>query len=81
LSAEIKTRLAAEIAAKILKQRSLRDDEPLLSSGLIDSFHLMDLAMLVEDAFGVVIEDGELNAQTFDTVAQLAELIERKEKT
>lgn len=65
------------IAAKILKQsgRVIRPDEPLISSGLIDSFSLMDLALFVEDTFGVRIEDTELNAETFDTLAQLSALI------
>lgn len=69
--------LAAYIAAQILKQpgRSIRPDEPLISSGLIDSFSLVDLALFVEDNFGVHIDDAELKAETFDTLEQLAALI------
>jgi len=65
------------IAADILKQpnRKIAADEALLSSGLIDSFSLMDLALFVEDTFGVRIEDTELNAGTFDNLNQLAALI------
>ncbi len=65
------------IASKILKQpgRLIAPDAPLLSSGLIDSFSLVDLALFVEDTFGVRIEDTELNAQTFDNLNQLAALI------
>ncbi len=65
------------IAAKILKQpnRKITPEEPLISSGLIDSFSLMDLALFVEDTFGVRIEDTELNANTFDNLTQLASLI------
>ena len=65
------------IASKILKQpnRPINPDEKLISSGLIDSFNLMDLALFVEDTFGVRIEDTELNADTFDTLTQLDSLI------
>jgi acyl carrier protein len=65
------------IATQILKQpgRKITPEEPLISSGLIDSFSLMDLALFVEDTFGVRIEDTELNANTFDTLTQLAGLI------
>ncbi len=72
--------LSAYIAAKILKQpnRSIGVDEPLISSGMIDSFSLMDLALFIEDTFGVHIEDTELNASTFDTLNQLASLIESR---
>lgn len=74
---EILDTLSEQIAAEILKQpkRKILPDEPLLSSGLIDSFSLIDLALLVDDAFGVHIDDTELNAETFDTLAQLVELI------
>lgn len=77
MSDEIMTILAEYIAAEILKQpsRAIGEDEPLLSSGLIDSFHLVDLGMFVEDKFGVRIDDAELNASTFDTLNQLAALI------
>ena len=59
-------------------ERKLTPDTPLISSGLIDSFHLVDVAMTVEELFGVRIEDYELNADTFDTVEQLAELIQKR---
>ena len=75
-------RLETFIAAKILRQpgRSIGADEALISSGLVDSFSLMDLALFVEDTFGVRIEDTELNAQTFDSLSQLAGLIESRAK-
>jgi acyl carrier protein len=68
------------IATQVLKQpnRKITADEPLLSNGMIDSFSLMDLALFVEDTFGVRIEDTELNANTFDTLNQLAALIESR---
>ena len=74
--------LATFIASKILKQskRVITADESLISSGLIDSFSLMDLALYVEDTFGVRIEDTELNADTFDNLTQLAALIESRKK-
>jgi acyl carrier protein len=74
--------LAQYIAEKILKmpRRKIQPDEPLLSGGLIDSFYLVDLALFVEDTFGVRIDDTELNKDSFDTLAQLSELIEQRKK-
>lgn len=74
--------LAKFIATKILKQpgRVIGADDSLISSGLIDSFSLMDIALFVEDTFGVRIEDTELNADTFDTLTQLADLIQSRQK-
>jgi acyl carrier protein len=79
---ELITRLSKFLATDILKQpnRNISPDEPLISSGLIDSFSLMDVALFVEDNFGVRIEDTELNADTFDNLTQLASLIETHQK-
>ena len=77
MSDETMSILAKYIAAEFLKQpeRVVGPDEALLTSGLIDSFHLVDLGMFVEDQFGVRIDDAELNASTFDNLAQLVALI------
>lgn len=74
--------ICSYLASQILKQpnRTITADEPLISSGLIDSFSLMDVALYVEDTFGVRIEDTELNADTFDTLTQLAALIDSRKK-
>ena len=80
MTTEITSTLAKHIAEKIIKQpnRVIANDEPIISSGLIDSFSLMDLALYVEDTFGVRIDDTELNAATFDSLNQLASLIESR---
>ncbi len=74
------SQLSKFITTTILKQpnRVIGSDEKLISSGLIDSFSLMDLALFVEDTFGVRIEDTELNVETFDSLTQLASLIESR---
>jgi acyl carrier protein len=74
---DISIKLNQYIATEILKQpkRSLAPDEKLVSSGLIDSFHLVDLSLFIEDTFNVHIDDTELNADTFDTLAELEALV------
>jgi acyl carrier protein len=57
----------------------LAGDAPLISSGLIDSFHLVDLALFIEEKFGVRIDDAELNKDTFDTLDQLVALIQERQ--
>jgi len=73
--------LSKFIATEILKQpnRVIQSNEALISSGLIDSFSLMDLALFVEDTFGVRIEDTELNADTFDSLQALTEFIQSRQ--
>jgi acyl carrier protein len=78
---EIIAKLAAYITAEVLRQpkRIIRPDEALISSGLIDSFSLVDVSLFIEDNFGVRIDDTELNAETFDTLQQLAKLIQGRQ--
>jgi len=77
MTTDIQKTLNDYIAKDILKQtdRVISPDEPLISGGLIDSFHLVDLALFIEDTFGVQIDDTELNVNTFDTLDQLAVII------
>lgn len=81
MSNDITGGLSNYIAAQILKQpeRSIANNEALISSGLIDSFSLVDLALFIEDIYGVHIDDTELNADTFDTLDQLAALIQQRQ--
>ena len=69
--------LQKEIAEGILNipQKIIQPGEAIISSGMIDSFSLVDLAMLVEDNFNVTIDDTELNSDSFDTLEQLASII------
>ena len=72
--------LGSKIASELLKQpgRQIDPDESLIKSGLIDSFKLVDLSILVEDEYGVLLDDFELSADTFDTLTQLAEIIQSR---
>jgi len=80
MTVDIIQTLSTYIATSILKQpkRVLRLDEPLLSNGLVDSFSLVDLSLFIEKEFKVFIDNTELNPQTFDTLAQLASLVQSR---
>ena len=77
----IESTLIEYIRANIVKRPKfeLGPDDPIISTGLIDSFHLVDLSVFIEEQFGVRIDDTELNAETFDSVTQLAKLIKNKQ--
>ena len=81
MTSEMLTVLTKFITEKILRQpgRAIQPDAALISSGLVDSFSLMDLALFIEDTYGVRIEDVELSADTFDTLNQLAALISSRQ--
>ena len=75
-----------EIIRKFIQQEILKDperpiesDEALISSGLIDSFSLVDIALFVEREFGVRIDDADLSAENFDTLDELTTLIKQRQ--
>lgn len=75
-------KLSQYIAASILKQpnRVIVIDEPLISSGLIDSFSRVDISLFIEDNYGVIIDDKELSAEHLDTLDKFINLIEARRK-
>ncbi len=81
--AEIIKKLKVYLQEDILQlpDREIETDEALISSGLIDSFSLVDVALFVEDNYDVRIDDTELNADTFDTLNELAALIIDRQET
>jgi acyl carrier protein len=80
MPSEILETLSSYIATQILKQpkRVIKPEEPLISNGLVDSFNLVDLSLFIEKTFNIIIDDTELNRQTFDTLAQLSQLIQSR---
>ena len=81
MDTKIRTALAEFIADEILSQpgRAIDENEKLISSGLIDSLSLVDIALFVEEEYQVIIDDTELNADTFDTLAELAAIIRSRQ--
>jgi acyl carrier protein len=49
----------------------LNDGTPILSTGLVDSFSLAELAVFIEQEFGVYIPDPELTVARMDTLDQI----------
>ncbi len=52
------------------------DTQPLMSSGLIDSFALVDLSLFIEATFGVRVPDVDLTPDRMDTVAMMLAYID-----
>ena len=56
----------------------LRADEPLFSSGLLDSFAVTPLMLYLEDRFEIRIPVAEVTLSDFDTVEKILRLVERR---
>jgi acyl carrier protein len=78
--AETLPRLKAFIAQTYFRDpsRQIGDDEPLVSSGVIDSFGLVDLSLFAENEFGARIDASDLGAGRADTARQIRDLIDSR---
>lgn len=53
----------------------LKNDEPLFSSGLIDSFAMAQVGVFIETEFDLYIPDPELTVENMDTVEQITDKV------
>jgi acyl carrier protein len=67
---------ACESAAKVAG-RSIKDEEKLVSSGLIDSLSVLRLISLMEKKLGILIPPDTLQPEDFDDVETIVETIQR----
>jgi acyl carrier protein len=74
----IKSRLKHYILREIIKNEdcSIKDDEPLITGGLINSFSLVQIAVFIEDEFKVKIPDTDLTMENMDTLNDMTSRIE-----
>ena len=52
-------------------------DSPLITSGLVDSFSLVSLKTFLETQYKITIPDAEATPEAFDSVTDIAALVER----
>ena len=56
----------------------INPDESLIATGILDSLTLMRLVMMLQERFGVTVEDGELIPDNFETVNRIKTFLEKK---
>jgi acyl carrier protein len=79
---EIKDKVKAFISTELMFEdngAALTDETPLLE-GVIDSLGLMQMISFIEEEFDVAIDDAEVTASNFRTVADIERLVEQKAK-
>ncbi len=59
-------------------RKTISMDEPLISSGVIDSLAMLKLIGFLEQELGLTIGDGEVAPENFETLRNILEFVERK---
>jgi acyl carrier protein len=62
-----------------VRKRQLKDTDPLLQSGIIDSMGILDLVGHLETTFDISVADDDLVPENFDSIETIAEFVERKQ--
>ena len=78
MSHSIRDRLRAFVLERFLSGEDpafLRDDSPLISSGIITSLSLVKLVVFIGKEFGVELQAHEMSAEYLDTIAAMEKLI------
>jgi len=71
-------RAAEELAAKGLTPSDVPDSFDLLLEGVIDSFGVVELIMMLEERFGIAFDFDELPADDLTKIGALSAYVERK---
>jgi acyl carrier protein len=61
--------------------REIRDDTPLITGGIVDSFSMVSLKRFLEREYSIQIPDAEATPQAFDSVNSIAALVTRFTKS
>jgi acyl carrier protein len=72
-AAEVREALRAFVTGALIRDPAyaLRDDEPIITAGLIDSFALAELAVFIERRWQVYIPDPDLTVERMNTLDQM----------
>ena len=68
----LKTRFHASLPGN-----ALGPDDPLFSSGIVDSFGVLELIAFLEDTFHISIDTARHELAEFDSVTRIVSLVER----
>jgi len=57
--------------------REVREDTPLITGGIVDSFSMVSLKRFLERKYTIQIPDAQATPQAFDTVNSIADLVRK----
>jgi acyl carrier protein len=79
LMSELKTRIIEALRLEDISPDQIDDDAPLFGTGLgLDSIDALELVVMLENYYGIVITDMEAGRPAFKSVRTLATFIQAK---
>jgi acyl carrier protein len=79
LISELKTRIIEALRLEDISPDQIDDDAPLFGTGLgLDSIDALELVVMLENYYGIVIKDMEVGRPAFKSVRTLAAFVQAK---
>lgn len=75
----IREKIRAFIVTDLIRDKNyhLKNDEGIITGGLMDSFALAEFGVFVEDEFGIYIPDSDLTVANLDTLDRMVSRVMR----
>ncbi|MCX7805864.1 MAG: phosphopantetheine-binding protein [Planctomycetota bacterium] len=78
---ELKTRIVQALKLEDVRPDTIGDDDPLFGEGLgLDSIDALELAVMLEREYGILIKDMETGRKAFASVRSLAQFVTENRK-
>jgi acyl carrier protein len=77
---DVKKAILDYITKEYLEQdddRQIKEDTPLITGGIVDSFSMVSLKRFLERKYSIQIPDAEATPQAFDTADSIAKLVNK----
>ncbi len=79
---ELKTNIIAALHLDDVRPENIQDEAPLFGTGLgLDSIDALELVVMLERDYGIVIQEREVAQKAFASVRALAEFVLTQRKT
>jgi len=76
---ELKQKIVAALNLQEVKPADIKEDEPLFGAGLgLDSIDALELVVMLERDYGIIIKEQEVARKAFASVRALAAFIQEK---
>ena len=78
---DIESKVREYIVRNLMLKHSgteLSPDQPLLESGIMTSFGIVELVTYIEQTFGITIDDYDVVPENFQTVRAITQLVQTK---
>jgi len=63
----------------LARKRGIQDNDSLVAGGIVDSLGILEIVTFLEESFAFTLDDDEVVADNFDTIAAIANFVNEKQ--